>query len=122
MLNARSRLGGSLPPGTFALLAEAPRLHVAPTESGREYAEDRYDNGDHNDLCRHRTNSVWFIDASIAESRACSFDLDQETRSVERKQRCYLYAARSSNLGGRHPLGDVQWTSRSAPKTWPFAT
>ena len=93
MLNARSRLRGSLPRGTFGLLAEPPCLQVAPIESARECAEDRYDNGDHNDLCRHRTNSVWFIDASIAESQACSFDLDQQTRSVEWKQRCYLYAA-----------------------------
>jgi hypothetical protein len=97
-------------------------LQVAPIESGRECAEDRYDNGDHNDLCRHRTNSIWFIDASIAGSQVCGFDLDQLTPiagrfRASRTSATILRRCSGAPISGLPEIGAPRSPSRLKP-TW----
>ena len=66
----------SLPGGTFGI-ARLASLQVTPIESACKYAESRDNNDDHDGLCRHRTNSIWFIDAIKRNSLPPGFDLDQ---------------------------------------------
>jgi hypothetical protein len=58
-------------------IAPLASLQVTPIESACEYAEGRDNGDDHDDLCRHRTNSIWFIGAIKRDSSPPDFDLDQ---------------------------------------------
>ena len=58
-------------------IAPLASLQVTPIESACKYAEGRDNSDDHDDLCRHRTNSIWFIAAIKRNSSPPDFDLDQ---------------------------------------------
>ena len=58
-------------------IAPLASLQVTPIESACKYAEGRDNSDDHDDLCRHRTNSIWFIGAIKRDSSPPDFDLDQ---------------------------------------------
>ena len=58
-------------------IAPLASLQVTPIESACKYAESHDNNDDHDGLCQHRTNSIWFIDAIKRNSLPPGFDLDQ---------------------------------------------
>jgi hypothetical protein len=66
----------SLPGGALGI-ARLASLQVTPIESACKYAEGRDNSDDHDDLCRHRTNSIWFIGTIKRNSSPPGFDLDQ---------------------------------------------
>jgi hypothetical protein len=66
----------SLPGGALGI-ARLAGLQVTPIESACKYAEGRDNSDDHDDLCRHRTNSIWFIGTIKRNSSPPGFDLDQ---------------------------------------------
>jgi hypothetical protein len=49
------------------LLAHAAGLHVGPVEGASKYAKARRDECDQNDFHRHRSNSIWLIDAIMLD-------------------------------------------------------